>query len=75
MFGADLTMTVEEMAVFIRQLFTIFVDEPYGIGDDARRVAASRIAAAVCDAHVLNLHLAYSAVSKERRAAGKVLGS
>lgn len=71
---AEFARNAQDLESFMAQLFRLFVDEPL-LTDEQRRLAASRIANAVCDAHCPAAHLAYSAISKERRAAGLPMGS
>lgn len=63
-----------EMEPFMRQLFPVFVDQPLQTPEQAK-LAASRIACAVCDAGCMAAHLAYGKVRDERRASGLPLGS
>jgi hypothetical protein len=71
---AEFARNAQDLESFVRQLFHVFVDGPL-MTDEQRRLAASRIAQATVDAHCTMAHLAYTAVSRERRAKGLPMGS
>ena len=69
-----LSASAEELAAIVRQMFAHFVDTPLQT-ERGQMLAASTIAAIVCDTHSPALHLAYNAVRSERTQNGKPLGS